>query len=104
MSRHGSKSLLERIDQLDWKNADGITDRAKTGTNSMLAERDLTQRCDTKSEPIAVVSGFWLWYCFTHHQPSLFCDLRRSEDEMKRVKTEVVEAIKNSQPRNVVKP
>lgn len=85
---------IDKIDQTDWKDADGITDRAKLGTNSMLAERDYSIKCETGVHPIGVFKGFWMWWCFTHDQPQLRCSLGVSEDELKRMKSEVIDTIK----------
>lgn len=101
--RIASERTLEEWSNLDWQDAPGITERAKLGTNSMLAERDLSIECNTGTQPICVINGVWLWYCTVHHQPQSHCTNQRSENELKRMKTQVIEIIKNSESYNIVK-
>jgi hypothetical protein len=60
----------------DWHKTEGINARA-TETNSGLAERNYNIKCDTGSEPLMVVEGFWLWFCRTHRQPLCWCELAK---------------------------
>lgn len=60
------------INQLDWRDAPGITEKGKQGTNSMLAERDYSKGCG-KTYRIDVVHGVHIWFCTTHHQPHFEC-------------------------------
>ena len=98
MSRLTGTNLLEKIDAVDWKDAEGITERAKLGTNSMLAERDYSVKCETGTEPIGVIGGIWIWYCFSHHQPQMRCALDVNEQELKRMKTTVIDTIRGFKP------
>lgn len=94
--RVADKQTFEKWSELDWQKAPGITERGKLGTNWGLAERDYSIRCETGSEPICVINGTWLWYCTTHHQPESHCQIRKSENELTRLKTDVIEAIKSA--------
>lgn len=94
--RIASQRHLEEWGGLDWQDAPGITERAKLGTNSMLAERDYTVKCETGTEPICVINGIWVWYCTAHHQPQSRCALDVSENELKRLKTDVIDLIKKA--------
>lgn len=87
--------IVEKIDATDWQDAEGITEQAKLGTNSMLATRDYSVKCHTGVQPIGVLKGFWLWWCFAHDQPQMKCALGRSEAELIRIKSEAIEVIKN---------
>jgi hypothetical protein len=93
MSRLDTR-IIEKIDAHSWRDAEGITERAKLGTNSMLAERDMSIECETGTQEIGVLQGIWIWWCFSHHQPQMKCALQRSEDEIKRMKTDIIERIK----------
>lgn len=81
----------EKIETADWQKAPGITERAKNGTNPMLAERDYTCKCDITGDPIAVVHGVHLWFCYSHHQPYSFCEKAKLIKEAKEFAESVLE-------------
>jgi len=60
----------------NWKDAKGINASYKE-TNSTFAERDYKCECETGSEPLAVVEGYHIWWCKSHHQPLYKCDRER---------------------------
>jgi hypothetical protein len=68
----------------DWHKTEGINARA-TETNSGLAERNYNIECDTGSEPLMVVEGFWLWFCRTHRQPLCWCELAKLRAAQKKI-------------------
>jgi len=60
-------------DKEDWRKAKGIIPD-KHQTNSSFAQRDYSIKCETPSQNIiAVVKGYWIWWCSTHHQPLAWC-------------------------------
>lgn len=66
-------------DNEDWHKAEGVIPQ---GTNSALAPRDYTVPCRTPSQNlIAVVAGYWIWWCSTHHQPLSHCDCERDKQD-----------------------
>lgn len=77
MSYRLEENRIKKVSDLNWKEAAGITESGKKGTNSMLAERDYTLKCQTTGTPMLVVNGVWIWYCDTHHQPLACCDRAR---------------------------
>lgn len=62
----------------DWKQATGITEAGKRGTNSMLAERDYSVKCDITGDPLMVVHGVHIWFCKSHHQPLSHCEAAKN--------------------------
>ena len=77
-----TKKLNYRIGNLkfieipnDWRKAEGIK-ASKFETNMGLAQRDYSKKCKHGTEPLMVVEGFWLWWCYTHNQPAMFCEQR----------------------------
>ena len=69
---------LKNIENEDWKDATGITESAKKGTNAGLAARDWELDCRTPNK-IGVFHGFHVWWCSTHHQPKMWCDRARAK-------------------------
>lgn len=65
----------ELIEKEDWKKAEGVKFTG-TETNSALTDRDYSIKCKTKHK-IVVVKGYWVWWCSTHHQPELKCEIGR---------------------------
>lgn len=60
----------------DFRKAKGI--RASTReTNSLLAPRDYSVMCNLGSEPLMIVEGVWIWWCFNHHQPYSHCEFEK---------------------------
>ena len=64
---HRLRGLIKKE---DWKKAPGVVGR---GTNSALAKRDYKVPCRFPHH-IAVVKGYWIWWCSAHHQPLFKCD------------------------------
>lgn len=67
------------IETRDWKQATGITESGKRGTNSMLAERDYDVKCDITGDPLMVVHGIHIWFCKSHHQPLSHCEAEKQK-------------------------
>ena len=68
----------ESIDKEDWKKAEGVK---FTGiqTNSALTERDYSIECKP-NHLIALVKGYHIWWCSTHHQPERLCELGKLKE------------------------
>ena len=58
----------------NWKDVEGVIALDKE-TNSALANRDYNITCDLASTPIAIVEGYFIWWCKVHHQPEYKCEL-----------------------------
>ncbi len=74
----------------DWKNNKGIV-ASRRETNMGLAERDYEVKCDSSSEPLMVVEGNWIWWCYPHNQPKFRCD---EEKVIIHLKVAFAEAVK----------
>lgn len=78
----------DKWEKEDWKKAPGI----KCGiheTNSGLATRDYSVPCNCPSEnKIAVVNGFWIWWCSAHYQPLSWCEKGRLEERISTIREE----------------
>lgn len=61
----------------NWKDAKGVNASHKE-TNSALAKRDYKCECETGSEPLAIVEGYHVWWCASHHQPLYKCDIEKA--------------------------
>lgn len=59
------------IDIRPFKQCAGIID--KNDSNEALAQRDYSVECDTSGGPIAIVEGYYIWWCHAHHQPHSHC-------------------------------
>ena len=59
---------------INWKDVKGIFSKHEE-TNSALAKRNYDCDCDLGSTPIAVVEGYHIWWCKSHHQPLYKCEL-----------------------------
>ena len=71
---------LKEIEKEHWMHAKGV--RYHRGeTNAALAERDYSVACRTPHK-IAVVSGYFIWWCSAHHQPLSHCDMARFRFEV----------------------
>jgi len=67
----------------NWREAKGIIASAKE-TNSALAKRDYSVKCECPSQnKIAVINGYWFWWCTTHHQPLALCEKGRAVQQAK---------------------
>lgn len=65
----------------DWRKAKGIIADEKQ-TNSALAQRDYSVPCEAPSENlIQIISGYWIWWCSTHHQPAALCRETKARTE-----------------------
>lgn len=71
----------------DWRKAIGIR-ASRHETNMGLAERDYSIKCKTGAEPLMVVEGFWIWWCYTHNKPMSFCETAKLEAELADAKKE----------------
>jgi hypothetical protein len=65
---------LESIDKENFKKCEGILDISDT--NYGFAQRNYQKPCRTVYK-IAVVHGWWVWWCSCHHQPIYVCDKQR---------------------------
>jgi len=63
----------EWIDKEDWNEAPGVIAK---GTNSALAKRDYSVKCDSRF-CITIIKGYWIWWCSAHHQPLAECEKDR---------------------------
>jgi len=72
MRQHDIKSIEEE----DPRKAPGVRPFI---SNDALAERDYLKRCDNK-KVIAIVKGYWIRWCSTHHQPWCMCKIKEMED------------------------
>ena len=61
----------------NWKDAKGIN-ASHREKNSALAKRNYDCRCDCGTSPLAVVEGYHIWWCKSHHQPLYKCEAERS--------------------------
>ncbi len=59
------------IGKEDWRKAPGIVNNPKE-INSAFAIRDYSIPC--KTVLIAIVKGYHIWWCSTHHQPFYKCE------------------------------
>jgi len=86
---------MAKWDDENWREAPGITERGKLGTNDTLAERDYSLPCkELMAEPVAKVKGYFIWWCSIHHQPLPWCKLGKSEEELRRIKLEAIDVIR----------
>ena len=67
---------------IDWKDAKGMKP-TDIETNAALAERNFNCNCDIGTTPIAVVEGYFIWWCKNHHQPLYKCELDKMKLESK---------------------
>lgn len=77
----------------DWRKAPGIK-CSKDETNSALAPRDYSVKCHCPKR-IAVIEGYFIWWCSSHHQPLAWCEngkleIKVDELESKLEKTKKV--------------
>lgn len=63
---------VREINKEHWKYAKGIKAH-RTETNSALALRDYSIDCKLTHQ-ICVIKGYFIWWCFTHHQPFYLCE------------------------------
>lgn len=71
----------------NWKRATGIR-ASRYETNSGLADRDYSVRCNVtwnSGAPIAFFEGYYLWWCEAHHQPLACCDKGKLQDTIDRL-------------------
>ena len=101
------RKVEARIGNLDWiripknwKTCIGINAN-KNETNSGLANRDYSVKCNCGSEQLMVVEGFWLWWCYVHNQPSLFCEREILKKQLENSKKKL-EAIRILADKGVV--
>lgn len=69
------------IKELHWKDATGITEQGKKGTNSMLEERNYNIECCITGDPLMIVHGVHIWFCKSHHQPLFHCEKRKTHNK-----------------------
>ena len=73
-------SEIKTWEKENWKKARGIK-QDKNETNSGLAPRDYSIDCDIPSRnKIAVINGFWIWWCSAHYQPLPWCQLEKQKE------------------------
>jgi hypothetical protein len=72
------KKIAEKISSTDWHKCKGIIAN-ECETNSSLAKRDYSVKCDAGVEPLMVIGGYWFWWCWNHHQPLSWCDKGKIE-------------------------
>ena len=68
----------EPIEKENWRKAPGVRSRGRT--NSALALRDYSIKCETKYR-IIYIKGYHRLWCSTHHQPHYQCKLDLAEDK-----------------------
>lgn len=77
-------------DDENFYKAEGVSD--KNDTNHGLAKRDYSVSCSTPSQnKIAVVGGFFLWWCSAHHQPYSWCEKAKLKQDSAQAQQEAVE-------------
>lgn len=69
--RFGTPEMIQV--PVEWKEAKGI-EASYRETNASLAQRNYGCKCETGTEPLIVVEGYWIWWCKTHHQPLPWCE------------------------------
>ena len=76
----------------DWRKCEGIV-ASRYETNAGLAERNYSIKCERGSEPLMVVEGFWIWWCYTHNHPISWCERERLKIEfcnkLEQIKEEI---------------
>lgn len=85
---------IKEIEKENWRHAKGIK-LSTLETNSALAERDYSVKCDIHLE-IANVDGYHIWWCSCHHQPLAWCEndkMKIKLDEMIKEKQDVLDIL-----------
>lgn len=77
---------LDNIEILnDWRKASGI--KASTiETNMGLAKRDYSIECESGSNPLVVLEGDWVWWCYPHNQLRAKCEHARISEKLNKIK------------------
>lgn len=82
----------------NWRHAKGIKS-SRGETNSALAQRDYSVTCNFPDRnKIAVIKGYWIWWCSSHHQPHAWCALGKAMLEI--AKLNKIQDIINENPLN----
>ena len=70
-----TRSDIALINEEDPRKAIGVLPYR---SNAALAERDYFHKCKL-TRCIAVVKGYWIWWCSTHHQPGFISERERKD-------------------------
>ena len=81
----------ELIEKENWRKAEGVKSRGQT--NSALAPRDYSKKCKIPYE-IAMIKGYHIWWCSTHHQPLTHCEQERIKICFEKHLKETIQKIK----------
>ena len=73
----------------DWRKNTGIKASTKE-MNMGLATRDYSVKCESGSEPLMLVEGNWIWWCYPHNQPRSRCEHAKISEKLNKIK-EVLE-------------
>ena len=69
---------LKQIEKEKIEKAEGVIKR-KGETNSFFMERDYSKNC--KTIKIALLHGYHIWWCSTHHQPLSHCEKDKEKEK-----------------------
>ena len=83
---------IKEIEKENWKKAEGVKYH-KGETNSALAPRDYSINCRCERR-IAVIKGYFIWWCSRHHQPMAHCRAAKLEIKLDGLKQVVKDANK----------
>ena len=84
-----NQKIIVTIGKEDWRKAPGIKYNG-TETNHGLAPRDYSVECRCTKQ-IAVIEGYFIWWCSSHHQPLAWCENGKLEIKVNELKSKLGE-------------